>query len=85
MDQCATSGWNWYLAAADGLWGVALVVHGDVSVGIRWMEASILRRENEGYRTAADWFRMFLCEIYLEIISGKEKPSANVLARHFPF
>ena len=47
------------------------------------MEASILRRENEGYRTAADWFRMFLCEIYLEIISGKEKPSANVLARHF--
>ena len=28
----------------------------------------------------ADWFRLYLCEIYVEIISGKERPPAKVLA-----
>jgi hypothetical protein len=46
------------------------------------IEAAIVRRENEGYRRSADWWRMFLCEIYLEIISGTEKPPAKVLVRN---
>jgi hypothetical protein len=41
-----------------------------------------LSREREGYRAAADWYRMFLCEIYLAILVGKEKPSAKVFARN---
>ncbi len=82
MDECAVNGWHWHGVTADGMWGLALVVHGDISRGIRWMGQSILRRDNEGYRAAADWFRMFLCEIYLEIIAGTEKPPAKVLARN---
>jgi hypothetical protein len=39
-----------------------------------------VRREREGYRGLADWFRSYLCEIYLEIISGKERPPPKVLA-----
>jgi hypothetical protein len=81
MDQCSVNGWHLYLAGADGIWGIALVVQGEIREGIRWMEQSILRRENEGYRTVADWYRLFLCEIYLEIIAGSEKPSVKVLAR----
>lgn len=82
MDQYRTNGWHWFLTAADGIWGVALVMQGEIGGGIRWMEQSISRRDQEGYRTAADWYRLFLCEIYLEIISGTEKPPAKVLARN---
>ena len=46
------------------------------------MEKAISKRDKEGYPAVADWYRMFLCEIYLEIISGKEKPSQPVLARN---
>jgi hypothetical protein len=46
------------------------------------MEEAISRREQEEHRVAADWYRMFLCEIYLEIISGKEKPPLRVLMRN---
>lgn len=81
-DQASLNGWNWFLVPADGIWGGALALHGEIGRGIRWLEQSILRREREGYRAAADWYRMFLCEIYLEIISGTEKPSASVLARN---
>lgn len=82
MHQCRVNGWPYMLAAGDGLYGIALVLHGEISGGIHWMEQAISRREREGYRTAADWYRMFLCEIYLEILSGKERPPAKVLVRN---
>lgn len=82
MDQCATRGWHWYLAGADGMWGVALALHGELGRGIRWLQQAILRREDEGYRLAADWYRMNLCEVYLEIISGNKRPPARVLAQN---
>jgi len=64
------------------VYGVAMVLNGNIGGGIRWLEQSILRREQEGYRVCADWFRLFLCEVYLEVISGKEKPPINVLFRN---
>src|SRR5208282_5231422 len=79
MDQCTANGWGYHLAAAEGIWGVALVLQGEISSGIRWMNQTILRREQEGLRRNADWCRMLLCEIYLEIIAGTEKPSAKVI------
>ena len=82
MGLCASNGWQQHMAGLDGIWAVALVVHGEIGAGIRWMEQAILRREDEGYRAAADWFRMFLCEIYLEIISGNERPSPRILAKN---
>ena len=45
------------------------------------MKQAILRRDQVDRRNAA-WCRMLLCEIYLEIIAGTEKPPAKVLARH---
>jgi len=82
MTYCRANGWHWHLTGADGIWKVALVLNGDIAKGIKWMEKSILRREKEGYYRAADWYRIWLCEIYLEIISGKEKPSAKILFRN---
>ena len=82
MDQCRANGWGYHLAAADGMWGVAMVLRGEITSGIRWMKQAILRREQEGLRRNADWCRTLLCEIYLEIIAGTEKPPAKVLARN---
>ena len=45
------------------------------------MKQAILRRDQVDRRSAT-WCRMLLCEIYLEIIAGTEKPPAKVLARN---
>jgi len=82
MDRAKVGGWLYMLNGPDGAMGVALAVRGELAAAIRWMEEAISKRETEGYRAAADWYRMFLCEIYLEIISGKEKPPLNVLIRN---
>jgi hypothetical protein len=82
MDQARVGGWVYMLAGCDGTMGVALAVRGELAAAIRWMEEAISKREKEGYRGCADWYRMFLCEIYLEIISGKEKPPLRVLMRN---
>jgi hypothetical protein len=54
MERLAAIGWNAALAPCDGIWGVALVLHGEIGAGIRWIEQAILRREREGYVAAAD-------------------------------
>ena len=79
MQQCAANGWGYMLVASEGLYGVALVLRGQISGGILWMEQSISRREREGYRAVADLYRLFMCEMFLEIISGKKRPPAKVL------
>jgi class 3 adenylate cyclase len=82
MDQARAGGWLYMLAGCESTMGVALAIRGELAAAIRWMEESIAKREKEGYRIVADWYRMFLCEIYLEIISGKEKPPLRVLMRN---
>jgi class 3 adenylate cyclase/tetratricopeptide (TPR) repeat protein len=82
IDQCAINGWHAHSSGSDAMWGIALAMNGEIGKGIRWVKKAISRREREGYRAAADWCRMFLCEIYLEIISGKEKAPLKVLVRN---
>jgi hypothetical protein len=57
-------------------------MRGELGAAIRWMGEAISKCEQEEFRAAADWYRLFLCEIYLEIISGKEKPPLRVLIRN---
>jgi hypothetical protein len=81
-DRVKAGGRLYMLVGPDGIMGVALAVRGELAAAIRWMEDAIAKREGDGYRAAADWYRLFLCEIYLEIISGKEKPPLDVLMRN---
>jgi class 3 adenylate cyclase len=83
MDTCMRNGWHLLHSGPDDLWGVALILSGDVGGGLRYMKEAILRREAEGYRGSADWTRMFLCEIYLQLLSGGGKPSARMLMKNF--
>jgi hypothetical protein len=48
------------------------------------MEQAISRRDREGYRRAADWYRLFLSEVYLQILAGDEKASLSTLLKNLP-
>ena len=74
----------YYLAGSDAIVGVCKVLQGHINDGIYWIEESILQREKEGYQTIADWYRLFLCEVYLQIIGGNEKLPFGVLLKNLP-
>ena len=54
---------------------------GNLGAGIGWIEASIARAEEDGLRNA-DWLRLMLCEIYLQMVSGTGRPPLRVVARN---
>ena len=74
----------YYLAGSDAIMGVCKVLQGHISDGIYWIEKSILQREKEGYQTIADWYRLFLCDVYLQIIGGSEKLPFGILLKDLP-
>ena len=76
---CAT-----FLAMTDPVWGVAQMMQGNLAEGIAFIKRAIVRREQEGYRAAADWYRMILCYVYIDVFEGREKPSLGVILRNLP-
>jgi class 3 adenylate cyclase len=83
--RCMADGDLYCLVGNEGIIGVGKVLQGNIGEGIRLLEEAISRREKEGYRTAADWYRMFLSEVYLQIIAGKEKPPLPTLLKNLQF
>ena len=77
---CVADGNLYTLAGSDAIIGVCKALQGNIKDGIRIIEEAILKREREGYRDAADWYRGFLIEVYLQIIAGKEKPPISDFA-----
>ena len=76
---------NFYiLCGSDAVIGVCKVLEGNIGGGLSLIDEAILKRESEGYRTCADWYRLFLCEIYLQMVEGKEKLPMLVLLRNLP-
>ena len=63
--------------------GVALAMLGRVSEGIRVVEQEIAQADATGDQTRAAWDRVTLAEIYIQILSGEEKPTAAVVFRNF--
>jgi hypothetical protein len=82
--RCIADGNNYELGGTDGVVGVCKALQGNLAEGIRFVEQAILSQENEGYRVAADWFRLMLCEVYLQVIAGNEKLPLPVLLRNLP-
>ena len=75
---------NYFLAGTDSAVGVCKVLQGNISEGIHFIEHAILKRESEGYRVAADWYRLILGDLYLQIIGGNEKLPLPILLRNLP-
>ena len=82
--DCIAKGHLFNLTAFDGIIGVCKVICGDIFNGLQWIEDAILQREKEGSLRAADWYRLLLSEVYLQIIGGNEKPLLSVLLRNLP-
>jgi len=82
--RCVFDGDLYRLVGYDGAIGVCKVLQGNIREGIRFLEGAVSKREDEGYQATADWYRLFLCEIYLEIIGGKEKPPILTLLKNMP-
>jgi tetratricopeptide (TPR) repeat protein len=82
--RCIADGDLYRLVGGDAATAVYKVLRGDIGGGIRFLEDAISRRENEGNFASADYYRLNLCEIYLQIISGKEKPQIAILLKNLP-
>ncbi|MCI4348604.1 MAG: AAA family ATPase [Thermoplasmata archaeon] len=78
------NGWLIVDAAMDIAEGVGLAVTGDIQGGIRLLRTSIAVRDQEGLRTIAAWSRIALAEVYLEILTGTQRPPVMVLLRNLP-
>ena len=74
----------WNLSGSDPVLGVCKVLQGEIGNGIRVMEQAIVAREKDGYNDMADWSRLCLIEVLLEIVSGKEKLPFRVLLKNLP-
>jgi hypothetical protein len=82
--RIALDGDTFNLVPIEPMQGLHKVLHGDIANGLRILEETIVRRENEGYQSSADWCRVIVAEVYLEIIAGKEKPRFVVLLKNLP-
>lgn len=80
--RCAQNSWTMMGAGPDCIYGVALVMRGRIGEGLRHIETVIARREAEGSKPFANWARLFLCEVYLAILSGEGDAPPSVLLRN---
>ena len=72
-NRIVANGDFWNLSGSDPVLGVCRVLQGEIGNGIRLLEQAIIAREKDGYSDLADWSRLFLVEVLLQIVSGKEK------------
>jgi class 3 adenylate cyclase len=84
IERCSSNGWNTSLDVVEGVWGVALIIQGQIRKGIQRMEQTILRCDREGFSVLADVYRIFLCRVYLEILTREEKLPLFALLRNAP-
>ena len=62
--------------------GVALAMMGQISEGINVLKRQIAQSDSVADQTRAALARIILAEIYIQIISGKEKPQVAVLLKN---
>ena len=82
--SCAARGWTLFRSGPETILGVAYALEGRIGESLRRIEAIIRDLEARGNATYAGWNRLFLCEILLEILSGKGVPPLGVLVRNLP-
>ncbi|MDX8350568.1 AAA family ATPase [Cognatiyoonia sp. IB215446] len=79
---CEAKGWTLFTMGPATMLGVAFALKGEITAGLQQIEAAISKRSEEGTQVAADWARLFLCELYLAILTGEGDGSLSVLFRN---
>lgn len=83
LTESAQNDWTMMSSGPEAMMGIARLMRGDIAGGIAHIRRTVARREAEGNTTGANWARMYLCEVYLRILSGGEKVPLAVLLRNF--
>ncbi len=83
LASCEASGCRMFAGVPQTMLGLAYALNGRITDGLHQIEATIKMREAEGMEIAADWNRLFLSEVYLQILLGEGGASPGVLLRNF--
>jgi len=83
IEDCEEKGWTLFTMGPATMLGVAYALKGRVAEGLHQIEDAVRRRTEEGTQVSADWARLFLCEMYLAILTGEGGGSLGVLIRNF--
>jgi predicted ATPase/class 3 adenylate cyclase len=81
--RCLIDGDLYTLVSCDSAVGICKILRGDIKDGIRHIEGIILKREND-YRLLAEWARILLGDVYLQIVAGDEKVPLPTLLKNLP-
>lgn len=81
--SCDEKGWALFTFGPATMLGVAYALQGQITDGLRQLETAIQKRSDEGTEVAADWARLFLCEVYLAILTGEGGASPRVFFKNF--
>jgi hypothetical protein len=82
--RCRVEGNLFSLRASEGILGIFIIFQGRIADGVHVIEEAILSEEKDGYKTRADWHRLNLAEVYLQILAGAERPSLPIFLRNLP-
>ena len=83
LTLCHERRWSLFIVGPECWMGVALVTSGRIDEGLASIETTIAHREAEGFMAAADWSRLYLCEVYLAILSGEGDATLRTLVGNF--
>ena len=64
--------------------GVCKVLQGKIGTEYVYLKKRLCSEKRRVIRAAADWYRLFLAEVYLQIIAGNEKPPFTILLKNLP-
>jgi class 3 adenylate cyclase/tetratricopeptide (TPR) repeat protein len=84
-EQFTKNDWRYNFYGTDLILSLALIMQGKFAKGISQIRRHIAESERQGYRLVADWARVLLAEVYLELLTGKEKPGIRVLLQNLVF
>jgi hypothetical protein len=78
-EQFTKNDWRYNIYGSNLILGLALIVQGKLAKGVSHIRRYVAETERQGYRAVADWARILLAEVYLQLLTGKEKPGIRVL------
>ena len=82
VEMCGELGWLEMASGPTTMMGVAMAMGGRIDEAVRHIEFLIKDSDARGAVYAANWQRLYLCEIYLGILSGEGGASLGVILRN---
>lgn len=83
VERSAADGCTLFSGVPQTMLGVGLAFQGQIAEGLQQIKNTIAMREAEGMQIGADWNRLLLSEVYMQILSGEGGASLGVLLRNF--